>query len=275
MGIVTLDLDSKKGTVTLDESKLTATISKYQSAVRANHGVTSGKYYWELKVNNGGYNSAVYIGIVNEKFDTVDFVNTRYVYGGYNGNKILGDTSLTYGAKFTSGDIIGVCLDLDNKTISFAKNGVLQGVAFNDLPSMIKYYPVIGYGSNNDFCVVTANFGAMPFQYQELFESLGSGWQSYDGSQKNVTSFFLIKQDNQYYNIKPEFYTNGVYKPLLLADGETPNESDFLNKGFKNLNDVLIEYKEGSIKSSASDLEEGKMFSFNIDSEFKSINSIE
>ncbi|WP_454052433.1 hypothetical protein [Clostridium sp. Marseille-Q7071] len=40
------------------------------------------------KVNNGGYNSAVYIGIVNEKFDTVDFVNTRYVYGGYNGNKI-------------------------------------------------------------------------------------------------------------------------------------------------------------------------------------------
>ncbi len=28
-------------------------------------------------------------------------------------------TSSTYGAKFTSGDIIGVCLDLDNKTILF------------------------------------------------------------------------------------------------------------------------------------------------------------
>ncbi|WP_454052434.1 hypothetical protein [Clostridium sp. Marseille-Q7071] len=33
------------------------------------------------------------------------------------------------------------------------------------------------------FKVVAANFGAMPFQYQELFESLGV-LQSYDGSQK-------------------------------------------------------------------------------------------
>ena len=39
----------------------------------------------------------------------------------------------TYANAFTSGDIIGVALDLDNGSLVFYKNGVSQGTAFTGL----------------------------------------------------------------------------------------------------------------------------------------------
>jgi len=41
--------------------------------------------------------------------------------------------SLDYGESFTQGDIIGIVLDFGKKTIEFFKNGVSQGIAFDDL----------------------------------------------------------------------------------------------------------------------------------------------
>lgn len=47
---------------------------------------------------------------------------------------------------------------------------------------------------------------------------------------------FLIKQNNQYYSIKPEFYTNGNYSPLTLTSGNTyPNNNDYNNNGFDDV----------------------------------------
>lgn len=56
---------------------------------------------------------------------------------------------------------------------------------------------------------------------------------------------FLIKQNNQYYTIKPEHYQNGQFQPLTLEGGEQPNENDYENFGFDDLNDLLIPIQVG------------------------------
>lgn len=47
---------------------------------------------------------------------------------------------------------------------------------------------------------------------------------------------FLIKQNNQYFSIKPEFYSNGNYSPLTLAGSNSmPNADDYNNNGFDDV----------------------------------------
>ena len=56
---------------------------------------------------------------------------------------------------------------------------------------------------------------------------------------------FLIKQNNQYYTIKPEYYQNGQFQPLTLEGGEQPNEADYESFGFDDVNDLLIPIQVG------------------------------
>ncbi|AAO35691.1 LamG domain-containing protein [Clostridium tetani] len=53
---------------------------------------------------------------------------------------------------------------------------------------------------------------------------------------------YLIKQDSNYYSIKPEYIQEEVFKSLILDGGKKPNRDDFNKYGFNNLNDLLIEY---------------------------------
>lgn len=52
---------------------------------------------------------------------------------------------------------------------------------------------------------------------------------------------FLIKQSKQYYTIKSEFYSNYTYNSLNLEGEATPNDSDYENFGFSNINDLCTE----------------------------------
>ena len=106
-------------------------------------GVSSGKWYWEVRATG----SAQYLntGIVRTPFDPTStgdsgILSNEYVYIN-NGNKYNNNSSASYGASYTSGDIIGVALDLDADTLTFYKNGSSQGVAYSSLPSGT-YLPV-------------------------------------------------------------------------------------------------------------------------------------
>ena len=44
--------------------------------------------------------------------------------------------SSPYGQAWTSGDVIGCCIDLDAREISFYRNGVSLGVAFTNVRTM-------------------------------------------------------------------------------------------------------------------------------------------
>jgi len=56
---------------------------------------------------------------------------------------------------------------------------------------------------------------------------------------------FLIKQNNQYYAIKPEYYSDGQFQPLTLEGGEQPNENDYEKFGSDDVNDLLTPIQIG------------------------------
>lgn len=96
--------------------------------------VSSGKWYWEITALSG----ELIFGIADENappaaaFDTASAINTRG-YNGFNGQKTNNGSGSAYGATFTTNDVIGVALNMDDGEITFYKNNVSQGVAFTGL----------------------------------------------------------------------------------------------------------------------------------------------
>ena len=102
-------------------------------------GLTSGKWYWEIKIDGKESSDPnnFAIGIVSsEQVDQSSsngkFFGTAqgYAYHGKDGKKLNNDTvtanGASYGDSFTTGNIIGVFLDLDNHKLYFSKDGVVQ-----------------------------------------------------------------------------------------------------------------------------------------------------
>lgn len=59
------------------------------------------------------------------------------------------------------GLMFSCCIDLDQQTISYIKNGKNLGVAFINVDSRLKYYPVVTLRDAS----VTFNFGDRPFAF--------------------------------------------------------------------------------------------------------------
>lgn len=127
--------------------------------------VSSGKWYWECTLLSGTGES---YGIAKDTaLPTTTYVGYSADTWGYqsvNGksyNNIAGgSTATTYGATWTTNDIIGVALDLDSGTLTFYKNGTSQGIAFTGLSGT--FTPAIGNDAVHTDC---ANFGQRPFTY--------------------------------------------------------------------------------------------------------------
>ncbi|MCK5099016.1 MAG: hypothetical protein KAR45_12995 [Desulfobacteraceae bacterium] len=94
---------------------------------RTNFAMSSGKHYWEIKINTAPTGNYTIMGVVES--DTTGYPGSTantYGYNGNNGTKFNSASSASYGAAFTTGDIIGTALDLDNGKIWWSKNGVWQ-----------------------------------------------------------------------------------------------------------------------------------------------------
>jgi len=196
-----------KGTnITVTNGNLDASGSVSTNSIRATIGVSSGKWYWEADPSSTP--SSGRIGISSSTSSLGENIGkdiTSYAYSSQ-GNKVNNDSVVAYGDSYTTGDIVGVALDLDGGTITFYKNGVSQGVAFSSIPSNT-YFPSIGILSTESF---TINFGQRPFAYTPP-----TGY-------KTLNTFNLaeptIVDGSQYFN--SELYTgNGGYQ--------------FINPGFR------------------------------------------
>ena len=90
-------------------------------------GASSGKYYCEIKNSTDNNNT---IGIVDRPSTstTDELTGTTYGWGYYNNGQVYnnGSVAATY-SSYTTGDIIGIAMDLDNNKVYFAKNGTWQG----------------------------------------------------------------------------------------------------------------------------------------------------
>jgi hypothetical protein len=135
--------------------------SNGNSAMSATIAVSSGKWFWEITPTSIG--SGVAIGIAYASEQTTDYPGYPATSWSYrsSGTKINNASSSSYGVSYTTGDVIGVALNLDAGTLEFYKNGVAQGTAFTSLSG--EFVPKIGdLGSAS---TMVANFGQMRFKY--------------------------------------------------------------------------------------------------------------
>ena len=136
-------------------------------------GISSGKFYWELK-NHLATTSSSRIGISSENVTSetdslsgsgghVGDSQESYAYVASNGYKETNDGQSSYGNSFTNGDILMVALDMDNLKLYFGKNGTWQnsgdptsgstgtGAAFT-VTSGLTYFPacsILGGGGES------------------------------------------------------------------------------------------------------------------------------
>jgi len=111
------------------------TTSQGTNASYVNGGSTlmmsSGKFYAEMKYVATSNASRCWVGITE---DVSEISRINQDVGSYNviyrsqtgGLNIEGGGENSYGATFTTGDIIGIALDLDNNRLFFSKNGTWQ-----------------------------------------------------------------------------------------------------------------------------------------------------
>ena len=127
--------------------------------------VSSGKYYAEFKDVSGTNNM---VGVENAEIQSwiVQFPGWSSDGWGYarDGGKRNSGIDTSYGSSFTSGDIISIALDMDNKYVYFAKNGVWQnsgdptsgatGTGGLSLSADLYYFVTASFNSSS-----SANFG--------------------------------------------------------------------------------------------------------------------
>tara|TARA_A100000172_G_scaffold44081_1_gene27080 strand:- start:118 stop:1473 length:1356 start_codon:yes stop_codon:yes gene_type:complete len=127
----TLNLLASNNTITEGGLKAVTSSGKRVGSM-SSIGVSSGKWYAEYKIVDATGSAA--IGLENDAgvsfydFDeNLDWWNNSNAYAYQNdGNKRTTGVNASYGASFTTGDIIGVALDMDNRKLYFSKNGTFQ-----------------------------------------------------------------------------------------------------------------------------------------------------
>ena len=190
------------------------TTSSWRSGV-SSFAVSSGKWYFEAKFTSFPASSAAFVGISR---DTVQWVNNVshfgqssavLSYGYYSGNGRIYDSSssFTYGASYTTNDVIGCALDLDAGTLRFYKNGVDQGQAVSGLTGIWN----VGVSSLDTPAIV--NFGQRDFE-----QTPPSGFLPLNTSNLPAPT---IKDGSDYFNTKT--YTGNGSTQSITGVGFQPD----------------------------------------------------
>ena len=159
-------------------------VNVWQTAAATMAVPTSGKYYWEGKLEAlSGSNPYAMFGILPTYYSTVGTyaggttLPNGFSYYLQNGYIYNNGTNAVYGSTATVGDVIGVAVDADNGKVWFSKNGTWQnsgdptnGNDTNDATSVTgqtydttkEYYPTV---SNYNGSEASINFGQTPFKY--------------------------------------------------------------------------------------------------------------
>lgn len=110
----------------------------------------SGKVMFEYTDTNNG-SVLVGVGVIGAAMNTPPGGGggNSYGYNAFDGNKYYAGVPTAYGASFGVLAVIGVCVDFDANTLTFYKDGVSQGVAYNIAPGT-EFYPQVGSASGGD-----------------------------------------------------------------------------------------------------------------------------
>ena len=127
------------GTPVYSDGNLTSisdgSAAEYGFAGATTIGVSSGKWYCEGKCTLGGSYSRASIGVTYDPSQSAyknggNNPSGKFDYGwtyrSYDGVLLHNDSTVWDGNTFTTGDIIGVYIDLDNHKLYISKNGTLE-----------------------------------------------------------------------------------------------------------------------------------------------------
>jgi hypothetical protein len=165
---------SSSGAFTFSNGNLSVSGITSETGI-ANFGVSTGKWFWEVKVVTD--QNGLAIGACNEGQNLDDELGYQsgssqanakvFGYYGDNGNKFttMGDGShmTAYGSAIAVNDIVGVAMNLDDNEVTFYLNGSSQDTfSITALGSGEVYFPAVG-----NYSVATIatdfNFGNPPF----------------------------------------------------------------------------------------------------------------
>jgi hypothetical protein len=121
-------------------------------------GMSSGKWYWEMTVTNNGCSCGISSGALPTS-SAPGGSATGYAYN-YDGRKVNNASLTSYGASYTTGDVIGYAFDADAGTITCYKNNTSQGTMFSGLTNGPYFASAGNAGSGAAY-----NFGQQPFVY--------------------------------------------------------------------------------------------------------------
>jgi hypothetical protein len=179
-------LDNTLSQYTLSDGNLTGVYSGSNGSgvgTTSTLGVSSGKWYWEFKYTSAN-DTPLRIGITDRvAISTAStyrcgFGLYDWIYNQSDGNYYNNNSGTAYGDTFTTGDIIGVALDLDNNKLYFSKDGVFQNsgvptsgatgtgaISITDPSSTNNgfYFAVVGMNSGSGTFTGSYNFGNPPF----------------------------------------------------------------------------------------------------------------
>ena len=173
-------LAASSSSATITNGNLDISIAASVAGAMGTTAVVSGKWYWEFTAGTASQN-AYYVSVCDTAvwFPVGNSQNNMflsagvYTYYGNDGSKINAGSSSAYGNSFTSGDVIGIALDLDNGKVWFAKNGTWQNsgsptggtnAAFTTLAGKT-IAPWIGNGASSTSSAGVVNFGQRAFVY--------------------------------------------------------------------------------------------------------------
>jgi Set1/Ash2 histone methyltransferase complex subunit ASH2 len=189
--VVQLSRSMRAPQITLGEHLTSAVGHKGYRMVRATHGVSSGSWYFEVRVGEplhgeDGHTRLGWCTEMGELQAPVGFDINSYGYRDVGGSKFHKSVGEAYGESYGPGDVIGCHLRMGDpagsaarrqrisikgqefvveeerprvvstgSAISFFKNGIPQGVAFSDVYAEV-YYPAV---SLFKAATVMCNFG--------------------------------------------------------------------------------------------------------------------
>jgi hypothetical protein len=154
--------------ITLSNGNLNATSNTNDwRQIKGTIGVTSGKWYWECTNTGTSGTFNQYHGISNDLETPATNLGTvsGYCYG-HGGDKYAAGTNTSgAGATYTTGDVIGMALDLDSgtQTIKFYKNGILQFT--QTITGSSPWYPASNCYYSQTGPIFVTTFGQKPFKF--------------------------------------------------------------------------------------------------------------
>lgn len=158
--------------------------------------VSCGIYYFEVKVISKGRDGYLGIGLSAQGTNLnrlPGWEKLTYGYHGDDGHKFYSTgNGQPYGPTFTTGDVIGCCLNLINYSCFYTKNGIHIGEAFQNLPNM-PLYPTVGLQTPNE--QLLANFGQHEFVFN--FADYINDWRN---ATHNLVYKHLVKDEQTFSN---------------------------------------------------------------------------